>query len=497
MKVSTKFIVVGVVAAFSSSLVAQGVTFDELAAHIAKTNPTYQSIELQPKQAELRYNAVAAADWQLSVQSGIGQDTSKNGSDSRSEYKNWNGGFGLDRYSQTTGINFGLGYNYYRHISASRYSSSPESRYTSYVSNLRTSVRAPLWLNSLGYISRRSLQQDEIRLEAERLSYLSDRQSFMSRTQQEFTALCSIVAAESLTLDAYQRAATLANAAKKYDGSDVARSIPHAARFERELAASLKSTQRAREALQSDLAIKFDYPRLRAELPSCNMEQRFTYATSDAEIEKLVGAARSMQALAFGDRSLELSKEIVYNMANPRLDLSASYSLSGFDDDEWDKSLDEDQRGYSVNLNFNYPIGNTQARIRMDMVDLDRIRFENTKREITLGILADLRRHVLELQDLEKEIELHQQQVEAATTAREQDARLAVGNGRVDISLYEDAIRKELDAQFSLLVSKRDYQFAYVNYQNTVSNGASVPVSPVPAPTPISVPRVINGNVFW
>lgn len=131
------------------------------------------------------------------------------------------------------------------------------------------------------------------------------------------------------------------------------------------------------------------------------------------------------------------------------------------------------------------------------MVDLDRIKFENTKREKTLEILADFRRHALELQDLEKEIELRQQQVESAGAAREQDARLAVSNGRLEVSLYEDSLRKELDAQFTLLAAQRDYQFAYVNYQDTVSNGAALPGLSAPAPAPIAIPRVVNGRVFW
>lgn len=497
MNVSKKYFAVSILASVSHSAVAQGVTFDELAAHITKTNPTYQSIELQPKQAELRRNAAVAEDWWFNARSGYQREESSDSYSYAPEYsKNWDNSISLERYSQMTGMRLNLDYSYWRYRSAYQRSNPSPSSSSSYSSNISASVSAPLWSNAFGYVSRRSLQQNEIQLEASRLSYLSERQSFMSRTQRQFTALCFFVAAESLTVATHQRAAALASAAKLSDGAEVGRQTSHALRFEQELAAALISAQRAREALQSDLATEYDYPRLKTEQPSCTLDARHSYASSDAEFDKMIGATRSMQALAYSDRSLELSKEITYNLANPRLDLAASYYRAGSDDDEWEKSLDEDRNHYRIALNFSYPLGNTRAHIQMDLVDLERIKLENTKRERLLNLRADFRRHALELQGIEKEIEQRQQQVEAARTAREQDARLAVSNGRLDISLYEDSLRKELDAQFTLLVAQHDYQFAYQNYQDTVSTGSTLPASLAPVPPSISVPRDISSRIF-
>lgn len=218
MRVTSKFAAISILASVSCSVVAQGVTYDELAAHITKTNPTYQSIELQPKQADLRRNAAVAEDWLFYANSGFRQ-YSDDRSSSTDDSKYWDNSVGVSRDSQTTGITFDLSYYYSRYRSTYRDIYSPQS-YSFYDSSLYAFVNAPLWRNALGYSSRRSLQQSEIRLETDRLSYLSDRQSFMSRTQRQFTALCFIVAAESLTAVAHQRAAALANAAKQHEGSE-------------------------------------------------------------------------------------------------------------------------------------------------------------------------------------------------------------------------------------------------------------------------------------
>ncbi len=451
----------------ATSALAQSVTLEELLEHITKTSPELQSIELGPKFAELDYTAAVAEDWNLFSHSQFNNSHYQR-SDTSDNWRTSNTEFGVWKFSPTTGVRLTTSYQYQRQASTWYHSENSKltmDRNTYYNSNTRVSVNVPVWNNAFGYASRRSLEQREINLNADRLRYQETRKSFLAGVSHQFITLCVAAQRAASTQNAYQRAADLAkNVESRAEANNRARYAQHAARFEREMAAQSANARAALESTQVGMSTYYEYQRLRTDAPECDLFRARTLTASNAEVDTLIEATRRMQGLALDEHALQLSKEMVYDDANPRLDLQLNYEISGQDNDNFRRSFDRDSRNYNVALAFNYPLGNTRARSSIDRVDLLRITFDNHRRETKLQMQRTLRTLLVALREGEHIMATQKQRVESARSAREQDMR-ALAEGHLEIGLFEDSLRDELDAELALTNSAASYQTDYLSFQ--------------------------------
>ncbi len=464
MKFAGQVLLVVCLASPALNAIAQGITLEELFDHVAKTNPRYQSIKLSPQYWELQYKSIHEADWFLSADTSFNRDHNRNDS-YRYSSLNTRGGVSLNKRSILTGISGSISYNY------SRYGSSYSSLYgdgsnKNYFSDVSTNVNVPLWNDAFGYSSRRNLEQNELELARNKLGYQSNKRSFFVEVNQQFISLCGSMLDASLQESAHKQALELASKVEQQSATlGGPRNIQHSSRYVAETAAALAWAQSFLENQRVAMSTYYDLPRLRSELLVCDLLQQQQYTTNDAELDKLINATIAMQALALDDRSLQLAKEIIYNQANPDLNLGLGYRVAGNDDEKSMRSLDRDDSGYRISLNLNYPIGNTRGHIAMDRVDLDRMQFSNTQRDSTLELQQNIRRSVSNLIEGEKIISTLKQRVQIARTTREQDMR-AFEAGHLDIALLEESMRNELSAELSLATSAENYQRSFLLYRN-------------------------------
>lgn len=471
MKFAGQVLLVICLASPSLKAVAQGVTLEELFDHVAKTNPRYQSIKLSPQYSELQYKSAHEADWWLSADTSFGRNHNRRETYRNDSLNTW-GNVSVNNRSLSTGIQSSISYNYSRY--GSSYSNSyfdgvttqySEGSDKSYFSGVSTNVSVPLWNDVFGYSSRRSLEQSELELARNKLNYQSSNRSFFVEVNQQFISLCGSTLDASLQESAHKRALELASTIEHSATLGGPRNTQHSSSYVAETAAALAWTQSFLENQRVAMSTYYNLPRLRSELPICDLLQQQRYATSDLELDKLINATITMQNLALYDRSLQLSKEITYNRANPNLNLELGYHVSGNDDEKSTHSLDRDDSGYRISLNLSYPIGNTQAQIAMDRVDLDRVNFSNNQRDSTLQLQQNVRRLVSSLVEGEKIISTLKQRVQIARATREQDMR-AFEEGHLDIALLEESMRNELNAELSLAGSAESYQRSFLFYQN-------------------------------
>ncbi|MBI3776193.1 MAG: hypothetical protein HY273_11685 [Gammaproteobacteria bacterium] len=465
-------ILVGTITLSMADATAQSVTLDELLDHAAKTNPNFQSIELNPKFAELDYKSAVAEDWYLFGYSQYYRDY-RQWNDTNGHWGTSRTEFGVSKLSPATGVRFSTSYQYerrsYRNNTNTDYASSDKS----YDSNARISVDVPVWNNAFGYASRRGLEQSEIRFNTSRLHYQEDRDAFFAGIGHQFISLCVVAQRAAATQNAYQRATDLVkHIENRAEMNSRARYAQHAARFEREMSAQNANARTTLESTQVGMSTYYEYPRLRTETPECDLFRQRKTASSDVEIDQLIEATRRMQNFKLDEHALQLAKEVTYDRANPNLELRLNYQISGADNNNSERSLDRDARGYGMTLVFNYPIGNTRAYADIDRIDLSRITFDNNLRDTKLQLQRTLRGLLVAMRAGEQIIATQKQRVENARGAREQDMR-ALAEGHLEIGLLEDSLRYELDAELALIGSAAAYQNDYLSYQE-ITNQLSV-----------------------
>lgn len=160
-----------------------------------------------------------------------------------------------------------------------------------------------------------------------------------------------------------------------------------------------------------------------------------------------------------------LEREINRNLILPRLDLAASYSQKGIDDQYGEATeglSDKDLRSWEVGLNFSYPIGNREAK-----GELERTEFRLKSKYAQLAQLRD-EIHT-QVRSAIREVRVAANKIEVATRGAElAKEKLRILLGRKDVGLA--TTRDVLEGEEDLALARTDEIAAYTDYNNAMTN---------------------------
>ena len=160
------------------------------------------------------------------------------------------------------------------------------------------------------------------------------------------------------------------------------------------------------------------------------------------------------------------------NQKLPRLDLSASLAVNGFDDDfgtSAQRTASRDQTNWTAGATFSVPLGNREARGRVNAAQIDIAQALVNLQRLEQDIVVKVDNASGQVTTARQRIEAT---VEASKLAKESlvggEARLVAGNGR----LFEvlELQRKVAEAETAELRARSDYNKAVARFHLQVGS---------------------------
>lgn len=196
---------------------------------------------------------------------------------------------------------------------------------------------------------------------------------------------------------------------------------------------------------------------------------------ADEPLSKPINFDYGAQVAAAMDNRLELGQQLIRidsagiaqgvakNAMRPRLDLVGSAGFNGVDDNfggAFDENLDFNQLAYSIGLNFQFPIGNREARAVYRRAQLQRMQAVEQYRNLVAQVSLDVEQSM-------NQIWSSWERVISRNSARlSNEERLRLLQEREDIlaQLTPEFVNLKLQAEQDLAIAQREEVAAIADY---------------------------------
>ncbi|UCG50600.1 MAG: TolC family protein [Candidatus Latescibacterota bacterium] len=180
-------------------------------------------------------------------------------------------------------------------------------------------------------------------------------------------------------------------------------------------------------------------------------------AVENIEHERIVAALDlRLQQLAYQKKGFE-------ETTKPQLFLNLSGGLQQGDSDFFD-ALSLDKPDVAVSLDFRYPLGNRTAQNDVSKIDLEVRQLEKEIESVVLALEAEIRKILIEVDELVNIMELNRTQIETAREkTREEQSRYNQGRG--ELTFVIQSRDDESSAQLVYALNAATYQQLVLTYR--------------------------------
>lgn len=216
-------------------------------------------------------------------------------------------------------------------------------------------------------------------------------------------------------------------------------------------------------AKQAELAVTSGSNSLYQLTPEFNLYERIEPLPLESATERLRQQSRLLKVLALRRQQMERQHQGLEEMTKPQLYLTAQLtSKSG--DSEFGSSLGFDKGDAGVFLQFNYPLGNRSAVAEAEKSWLQLQRHDLEVEEIALGLEAALNNLIIQIEGMERVLELNEMQIETARLKTEEENKL-YNQGRSDLTFVIQSQDNEERALLTYAQNAATYQVLNLQLQ--------------------------------
>jgi outer membrane protein len=261
------------------------------------------------------------------------------------------------------------------------------------------------------------------------------------------------IAVEGLELTEEKREANLV------DQVDVLRS-EDAVRAARQSLVLFESQARA---VQAELAVLAQSARLRELQPDFDLYATVNPPSLKVAIDSIQNTSRAIALLETRKRQLERTRGGFVEAEKPDLDLGLGMALKG-GDQEFGGSLEITKPDLSLSLNLSQKLGARAAESDVVRTDLEILQTESQRRSVMLDLEAGLSNLLIQLEDLERILQLNREEIESAQQKTEEEFRL-YNQGRSDLNFVIQSRDNVQNAKLIYAENAANYQRLYQRYR--------------------------------
>jgi len=226
---------------------------------------------------------------------------------------------------------------------------------------------------------------------------------------------------------------------------------------------ALASSLRKYKKTQYELAQFLELQLLKSNDPKYDLFSTHNIESTDNVLNSIASSSRRLKAHRVSKQRLDHQKTVAENSKNPKLNLDLSISNYG-SGESFAGSYDHDVSRYSATLTFDYPIGNTAAKSRLDKVNIRRMKQDDLYLDTKQLLESDALGLINSLQAYREILDINRERVKLAAKQRKLDLDMFLAQ-KIDISFLTNSINAEINAKIEYISNATKYQHAYIDYQ--------------------------------
>jgi outer membrane protein TolC len=216
-------------------------------------------------------------------------------------------------------------------------------------------------------------------------------------------------------------------------------------------------------ALRAELSILCQSEDMCEKSPDFDLYHREELPLPDEARLRLRERSRILETLRIRRDQLVHLKGGFEEQGRPQLFLNLGAGLQG-GNDEFGEALVLDRPDLSVSLVFQHPLGNRTARANIDRTSLEIDRLDREIESISLDLESSLVNLLIQIQELEKVLELNLEQMESARAKTEEELDL-YNQGRGDLTFVIMSRDNEQQAELTYAQNAAAYQKLLLQYR--------------------------------
>ncbi len=220
------------------------------------------------------------------------------------------------------------------------------------------------------------------------------------------------------------------------------------------------------KSLQAELAVLAQSPELYDSSPEFDLYYRQALPGPDEAVLMLREKSRILRTLTIRRKQLAHVRDGYVETSRPELFLNVGAGLQG-EDEKFGGSLDLDKPDMSVSLLFRYPLENRTAYADIAKTDLELQQLDKEIKNATLGLEAGVMNLLILIREMEKVLELNQEQIESARAKTEEELRL-YNQGRGDLTFVIQSRDNEENAKLTYAQNAAAYHKLILQYRALV-----------------------------
>ncbi len=213
------------------------------------------------------------------------------------------------------------------------------------------------------------------------------------------------------------------------------------------------------KAKQAELAVLAQSAELYNLGPAFDIYNLEILPEPDEAVSQLMEKSRTLKSFTVLQRQLLHLKEGYVDTKRPKLFVSLGAGLQG-GDDEFSGSFELDKPDILVSFDFRYPLGNRTATADVAKTEIELRQIDKDIENIALELEASVRNLLILIKEMEKVLELNQEQIESAQAKTREEMRL-YNQGRSDLTFV-------IQSQDNEQVAKLTYAENAVTYQRLI-----------------------------
>ncbi len=213
------------------------------------------------------------------------------------------------------------------------------------------------------------------------------------------------------------------------------------------------------KAKQAELAVLAQFPELYNLGPEFDIYILENLPEPDDAVSQLMEMSRILNALSVRRDQLSRLRDGFTETSRPQLYLSIGAGLQN-GDEKFGSSFEFDKPDVLVALDFRYPLGNRTAKADVAKTELELKQIDKNIENIALELEAGARNLLILIKEMEKVLELNQEQIESANAKTKEEMRL-YNQGRSELTFV-------IQSQDNEEVAKLTYAENAVTYKKLI-----------------------------
>ena len=218
------------------------------------------------------------------------------------------------------------------------------------------------------------------------------------------------------------------------------------------------------KALQAELAVLSQNNEIYNLSPEFNLYEVKDFIPLEEAVSQLRTESRLIHTLNIRLKQLEYSRKGYEEILKPQLSAKAQFNIKKAAEG-LDRALGMDKPDVVVGLQYSFPLRNRTAKAQIIKTDLQIDQLKKQVDDLTLNLASVLTNLYIQIRELEKVMQLNQEQIESAKRKTEEELKL-YNQGRGDLTFVIQSRDNEENAKLTYAVNALTYHKLITEYRD-------------------------------